>query len=119
MKAITFAIVMLFSLTTPCPAPAHSILMESTPKHGALLTAPPSAVILRFNAKIEPAMTRIALVDDHKHRQPLEPSAESTVDRIIVRVPPLGPGVYTVVYKVLATDGHVTQGSIRFTIRAS
>jgi methionine-rich copper-binding protein CopC len=118
MKAITFAIAVLFALT-PCSLSAHSILMESTPKHGALLTTPPATVILRFNAKIEPAMTRIVLLDDRKHRQPLEPSPESTVDRIIVRVPPLAPGVYTVLYKVLATDGHVTQGSIRFTVRAS
>jgi len=98
---------------------AHSILIESTPKHGATLTAAPQNVLLRFNAKIEPGLTKVSLVNGRNHRTPLEILGESTVDRILARMPRLEPGVYTVVYKVLATDGHITQGSIRFTLLAS
>ena len=107
------------AVTAPVIVSAHSILIESTPKHGATLTVAPQSVSFRFNAKIEPALTKVSLVDNRKHKTPLEVSSDSTIDRIVVRVPPLGPGVYTVVYKVLATDGHITQGSIRFTILAS
>lgn len=106
-----------------CLAPglssAHSILIESTPKHGATLTAAPQSLLLRFNAKIEPTLTKVSLMDSRNHRMPLEIHSDSTVDRIVARMPPLEPGVYTVVYKVLATDGHITQGSIRFTLLAS
>src|SRR6185295_2194092 len=106
-----------------CLAPvfvcAHSILIESMPKHGATLKSAPQSLLLRFNAKIEPALTKVSLVSSRNHRTPLEISGDSTVDRIVARMPPLEPGVYTVVYKVLATDGHVTQGSIRFTLLAS
>lgn len=116
---ILIVITVVLAVTAAVEVSAHSILIESTPKHGARLTEAPQSVSFRFNAKIEPALTKISIVDNRKHKTPLEISNESTIDRIIVRVPPLEPGVYTVVYKVLATDGHVTQGSIRFTILPS
>ena len=115
----TVWMVVLFFGAAAGSVSAHSILVESTPKHGATLTVAPQSLLLRFNAKIEPALTKVSLVNGTKQRTRLEVSTESTVDRIIVRVPPLEAGVYTVVYKVLAADGHVTQGSIRFTILAS
>ena len=32
---------------------------------------------------------------------------------------PLPPGVYVVRYRVLAADGHVTEGALRFTVKAA
>lgn len=109
---------MLACLAAPERSGAHSILIESVPPHGAALEAAPQTLFLRFNAKIEPSMTRVSLVDRQNKKTPLEMSGDSTVDRIVVRVPALAPGVYSVVYKVLATDGHVTEGSFRFTVLA-
>ena len=63
-------------------------------------------------------MTQVNLVDLHEGLTPLEVTKASTVDTIVARIPPLQPGVYNVQYKVLATDGHVTEGFIRFTILA-
>jgi methionine-rich copper-binding protein CopC len=95
---------------------AHSLLIESVPAHGAkLVTAPPSAM-LRFNARIEPALTRVSLLEGQQRRTALEISKESAVDRIIVPLPPLTPGLYSLAYKVLAVDGHVTRGLIQFTV---
>ena len=95
---------------------AHSLLIESVPAHGAKLSAAPSIALLRFNTRIEPALTRVSLVEGRQRRTALEISKESVVDRIIVPLPPLAPGVYTLAYKVLAIDGHVTKGLIQFTI---
>jgi len=39
--------------------------------------------------------------------------------RLIVPLSPLAPGVYIVRYRVLAADGHVTEGALRFTIQAA
>jgi methionine-rich copper-binding protein CopC len=95
---------------------AHSLLVESVPAHGArLATAPPSA-LLRFNARIEPALTRVSLLEGPRRRTALEIGKESLVDRIVVPLPPLPPGVYGLAYKVLAVDGHVTRGVIQFTV---
>ncbi len=95
---------------------AHAILVASDPRHGAILDESPPRVLFRFNAGLEHAVTRIHLFDVNKNQTPLR-TVESGIDHVIVELPRLSAGVYTVVYKVLARDGHVTEGSIRFTIR--
>lgn len=95
---------------------AHAILAGSDPRHGAVLDESPPRVLFRFNAALEHTVTRVNLVDVSKTRTPLR-RVESRLDRVVVELPPLAPGVYTVVYRVLARDGHVTEGFIRFTIR--
>ncbi len=100
-----------------CPLSwGHGVLIESSPPHGAVLEESPAVVSLRFNATLEPSITHVTLVDLKKHTQALKMTDASTVDCIVATVPPLSPGVYLVNYMVLATDGHVTEGSIRFTI---
>ncbi len=94
----------------------HGVLIESSPSHGAILKKSPSLISLRFNAALEPSITQVSLVDLKHQKHTLHITDESTVERIVATVPPLPPGVYHVHYQVLATDGHVTNGSIRFTI---
>ena len=94
----------------------HGVLIESFPSHGAILQDPPSIISLRFNAALEASITRITLVDLKRQSQALHVTDGSTLEQVVVSVPPLVPGVYNVNYQVLATDGHVTKGSIRFTI---
>ena len=96
----------------------HGVLIDSSPVHGAILKSAPTVISLHFNAALEPSITHVTLVDLNKHEHTLTITDASTVDQIITTVPPLPPGVYHVKYQVLATDGHVTEGSIRFTILA-
>ena len=95
----------------------HAVLIDSIPSHEATLDEAPQTILLQFNAALEHVITKVFLIDQNKEETTLEKVEESQVDRILVRVPSLSPGVYTVLYKVLARDGHVTQGSIRFTLR--
>lgn len=95
---------------------SHGVLLESFPIHGSVLQASPNRVVLHFNATLEPSITQVNLVDLHEVCTPLGVTNASTVDTIVAKIPPLQPGVYNVEYKVLATDGHVTKGFIRFTI---
>ena len=94
----------------------HGVLIESFPSHGAILQESPATISLRFNAALEASITRITLVDLKRQSQALHVTDGSTLEQVVVSVPPLVPGVYNVNYQVLATDGHVTKGSIRFTI---
>jgi len=96
----------------------HGVLIESSPPHGAVLEEAPTSISLRFNSALEPSITQVILVDMKQQKQPLKIAEVSTIERVIATVPPLPPGVYHVNYQVLATDGHVTEGSIRFTILA-
>ncbi len=41
---------------------------------------------------------------------------EPPADRIELPLTPLAPGAYVVRYKVLAVDGHITEGVLRFSV---
>ena len=108
-----------------CPRAVHGpfstgsgswVLLESSPTHGSVLRASPDRVVLHFNAILEPSITQVNLVDLQEVLTPLGVTNASTMNSVVAKIPPLQPGVYNVQYKVLATDGHVTEGSIRFTI---
>ena len=45
--------------------------------------------------------------------------AEPTPDRLTIPLQPLVPGVYVLRYRVLAVDGHITEGALRFTVGAA
>jgi copper resistance protein C len=106
-------------LATPGPGAAHAIVLESSPGQDATLARPPEQVTLRFNIKIEKRFTRLTLsVGD---RPPvaialLDLDGASPPDRLVIPLRPLAPGVYVLRYRVLAVDGHVTEGALRFTV---
>lgn len=95
---------------------SHGVLLESSPTHGSVLRTSPDQVVLHFNAILEPSITQVNLVDLQEVLTPLGVTNASTLNTVVAEIPPLRPGVYNVQYKILATDGHVTEGSIRFTI---
>ena len=103
------------------PARAHAIVLEASPAHEAVLAAPPARVILRFNSKIEHALSRVTLETAAGRPVALPVARASGEDaaRLVVPLSPLAPGVYIVRYRVLAADGHVTEGALRFTIQAA
>ena len=108
-----------FTLATPRVAASHAIVLESSPIHEAVLPHAPSLVILRFNSRIEKRFTRVTLAG--ADRAPVTVAvpagdAEATPDRLTIPLGPLGPGVYVLRYRVLAVDGHITEGALRFTV---
>jgi methionine-rich copper-binding protein CopC len=43
----------------------------------------------------------------------------ATPDRLVIPLPHLGAGVYVLRYRVLAVDGHITEGVLRFTVNVA
>lgn len=109
------------TLAAPRVASPHAIVLESSPTHDAVLPRAPLQVTLRFNSRIEKRFTRVtlALADRAPVALALPPAdAEATPDRLTIPLQPLGPGVYVLRYRVLAVDGHITEGALRFTVGA-
>ncbi len=106
----------LLLLLCPLPSWSHAVLLQSNPPHGATLQDPPATVTLRFNVALEGIMTRLNLVDLHQHETSLPLTEGPQANQVIAELPPLSPGVYLVRYKVLARDGHISEGEIRFTV---
>lgn len=96
---------------------AHAILIDSAPAHGAVLDESSPMIVMHFNVRLERALARVSLIGLRKESVRLDVTADSTDDRLVVKVPPLAAGVYTVTYKVLAKDGHVSEGRLQFTVR--
>ena len=101
------------------PAAAHAIVLESSPVHDAVLARSPEQVTLRFNSKLEKRFTRITLAAGSQPPAPVTlPDGDGLAgpDRVVIPLAPLAPGVYVLRYRVLAVDGHITEGALRFTV---
>jgi methionine-rich copper-binding protein CopC len=99
---------------------AHAVLVRSSPAGRAAVATAPDRVLLWFNERLEPAFSGASVwsaagvqVDRKDARvDPDDPK------RLVVTLPPLSSGAYTVRYRVLSVDGHVVESSFSFTVRA-
>jgi methionine-rich copper-binding protein CopC len=85
---------------------------------GAKLAEPPARIYLRFNSKLEKRLSRVTLAAADGRPVPLPVVAEGgeKPDRIELPLGKLRAGAYVVRYKVLAADGHITEGALRFAV---
>lgn len=107
---------------SPTVAAGHAIVLESIPIHDAVLDRTPERVFLRFNSRIERDFTRVTLTRGDGRPLPRPVRADGAglaagPDRVVVPLRPLPGGTYVLRYRVLAADGHVTEGALRFTVR--
>jgi copper resistance protein C len=102
----------------PAAAYAHAIVLESSPRPGAVLARPPAQITLRFNSKIEKRFTRLTLATGSQPPAPVTAASDEPAapDRLVIPIRSLAPGDYTLRYRVLAVDGHITEGTLRFTV---
>ena len=102
----------------PGPATAHALVLESEPAQDAQLTGTPAHVFLRFNSKLEKRLSHVTLSTDKGKpvALPIPVDGRDKPDRIELPLAPLAPGAYVVRYKVLAVDGHITEGMLRFSV---
>ncbi len=112
---------LLVVLVSAASAWAHAVVVESSPEDGAVLARAPDYAVLRFNARIERGLSQVSLHAAGGRPIPLPPRSpappgQEAPDRLAVRLPELGPGAYEIRYRVLAADGHVTPGVLRFTV---
>lgn len=100
-------------------ARAHALLQKTEPGRRATLRAAPAAVRLWFNERLEAAFSEIAVSgpDGRPVTSERATLAPDNPKLLILALPPLGPGEYTVAYKVLSVDGHSVQSGYRFTVK--
>jgi hypothetical protein len=106
-------------VVAPTAAWSHAALVRSNPARRAVLTQPPERVQLWFNEPVEPRFSTISVSDAAGTRVDLQNAAVGPDDpkRLSVGLGRLGPGRYTVRFRVLSVDGHVVEGELSFQIR--
>ncbi len=101
----------------PAPAGAHAFLKQADPAVGSVVPAAPSRLRIGFTEDIEPRFCSIVVTDQAGRRvddgQPVRRGGDATLE---VGLTPLKPGAYEVVWHVVATDTHRTQGSYSFSV---
>ena len=114
------AIVMVAGLQSG-PALAHAMLVKAEPARRAALTRAPTQVRLWFNEEIEKDYASLAVQDAAKAAPVTETKPHVAADdpkSIVLPLPELEAGKYTVKFRVLSVDGHVVDSSYDFTVKS-
>jgi copper resistance protein C len=113
----TLSIVLLI---VPLTSWGHAYLVKSSPARRAMLSSPPTRVVLWFNERLEAQFSELSVWN----------AAGQQVDggdvqvgpddakRLSVGIPTLPAGSYTVKYRVLSVDGHIVEAEFPFTVRS-
>ncbi|AJD46115.1 Copper resistance protein (plasmid) [Rhizobium gallicum bv. gallicum R602sp] len=105
----------LITLLEPVAAFAHASLVRSTPAQGAVIAAPPGAIVLEFNEAVAP-LALTASTPDGSSRS-FQAAADGT--KIVVSDPNLEAlGTYLFSFRVVSEDGHPVAGTIAFSMGA-
>jgi copper resistance protein C len=115
-----FILVIVFIVAVPVTsALAHSMLVKAEPPRRAVLTKSPTQVRLWFNEKIEGDYASLVVLDAQK--QPITDAtptlAPDDQKSIVLPLPDLAPGKYSVKFRVLSVDGHVVESIFDFTVK--
>lgn len=114
MKTVSLAT--LCSLGTLCSALAHAFVDHASPAVGSTVHAPPAEVRIWFTEKLILPFSELHVLDASrnevdKHDKHLDPHNGEV---IVVSVPTLKPGKYTVSWRATSVDTHVTSGTFTF-----
>jgi len=119
LSAVTAALVLLIGAAT---ANAHTVLVYSNPKSGAIVHSLPNSITLRF---AEPLLTlagqtinRVSVTDP----KGVVVTSGKNISRGTLLTNAFNSvvakkGIYKVSYRVSAQDGHVVIGSFTFTLK--
>ena len=113
--SITIAVMTLMHATQVF---ANASLVKAEPARRAVLSTAPVQVRLWFNEEIEPAYASLSVLAEDK-----KPVTDNKVmvhpedpKSIVLELPEMQSGRYTVKFRVLSVDGHVVDSEYNFTV---
>lgn len=122
LKGIAMGAALIMALAAglhSTPAAAHAMLTKAEPPRRAQLAQSPAQVRLWFNEEIEKDYAALTVTQGDKPVTEAKPRvAEDDPKSIILPLPALPPGKYTVKFRVLSVDGHVVDSSYDFTVKS-
>jgi methionine-rich copper-binding protein CopC len=115
LLAATFAIAGAAATT----AHAHARLESSEPQAASTVERSPKQLRLKFNEALEPAFSKVRLLDAANAEIPLGNAGVDQADAraMAAQLPPLRSGEYRVQWSAMAQDGHKTRGEFTFRVR--
>jgi methionine-rich copper-binding protein CopC len=118
-RLAAFALVITLAPFVGSPqAHAHAVIIGSVPAIDAVLAPGDSDVTLHFNSRIDHQRSRLTLVAPDGTTGALPIAPDGAPDIVSAKMSGLGAGQYRLRWQVLAIDGHLTRGDIRFSVKA-
>jgi hypothetical protein len=116
-SAVALGIAVAALLLHVAAASGHAILIASTPKEGDVVSNSDSTFALQFNVRIDGVRSRISLVHPDGSVQAVSINKQTSADTLTANAKGLNPGNYHMRWQVLAVDGHISNGELRFTVQ--
>ncbi len=118
LSAILFPAFVMLSMA-PIDAIAHAYPDHADPRVGSTVSGSPARVRIWFDSALEPAFSTIMV---HNANNEMVDKGNGHVDPddptlLEISLPPLPPGVYRVIWNVVARDTHRTSGNFTFTVK--
>jgi copper resistance protein C len=97
---------------------AHADMDRTVPEAGSTVSGSPAEAKLWFSHALEPAFSTVRVLDKNRRQVDRGDKRVDAKETTLLRVslPPLPPGAYGVVWRVLSADGHVTRGDFSFEV---
>lgn len=98
---------------------AHAFLDHADPKVGSTVAASPTDIHAWFTQEVEPDFSSIVVRDSQGQQVDSKDTHADDKDHhiLIVSLPRLADGQYTVTWDVVSVDTHHTHGSFKFTVK--
>jgi methionine-rich copper-binding protein CopC len=117
-RRLGLALALVTWALTMSVAAGHAMLQRAEPRVESKLKRAPDEVKLYFSERLEPAYSSVRVLNDQNVQVDRRDSRVDRSNPALLRatLPPLPPGRYTVVWRVLSIDADVTEGSFTFRI---
>ena len=99
-------------------AAAHAVLQRAEPRVESRLKRAPDEVKLYFTERLEPAYSALRVLDAAGAQVDRRDSRVDRANPALLRatLPPLPPGTYKVLWRVLSIDADITEGAFTFRV---
>ena len=108
-------VIALTGITTPLWA--HAVLMQSKPAFNSSVTGPNIPIWLRFNVRVDGKRSRLTLVSSDGKSVDLPAPKQTAPDILETQATGVKPGAYKLQWRALASDGHMSNGEVDFTVK--
>ena len=106
-------------IALPGAALSHALLVRSEPGQRSTVTRPPARVQMWFSEPLEPAYATASVWNEKGEQVDRGDAKVDQSDPVLLSLstPNLGPGRYTVRFRVLSVDGHIAESRYTFTVK--
>ncbi len=115
---LTAPVLATAALLAATPAFAHAFLTRAVPPVGSTVPVSPPTLTLLFTEGVVPHFSRVQVLDaqDHPVKVGAPHVAAGNNRQLVLGLPPLPPGSYSVVWHATAADTHKTEGRFSFSV---